>query len=866
MATVYLALDIKHDRPVALKVLHADLAASVGPDRFQREIRLAARLQHPHILSVHDSGETAGQLWFTMPFVEGESLRDRITREKQLSVDDAVRITREVALALDYAHRHGVVHRDIKPENILLIDGQAMVADFGIARRADGGGSRLTATGMSIGTPAYMSPEQAAGESDVDGRTDVYSLAGVLYEMLTGEAPHSAPTAQGIIARRLGGEVPSVRRSRATVPEWLDAAIGRAMALLPVDRFATPAQFAAALAGPGYITQGSTGDPANAGSAASRPAAPSPTPSPAPSRRVSPALTFVLGLLVTASAGALIWQRNHHTQSPDGVRLLAVLPFENLGDSADAYFADGVTDEVRGKLASLPRLQVISTTSATQYRNTTKTPQQIGRELGVEYLLVGKIRWVKSAGGTSRVQVSPELIQVANVSAPTTRWQEPFDAELTDVFQVQANIATRVAQSLGVALGSGEQKQLAERPTTNLAAYDAFLRGEAISGQMTVSAVGTLRRAAAAYEQAVVLDSAFVAAWARLSQTHSGAYANGAEAAADASRAREAAERALAIAPQRPEGRIALASYYRNVVKDNGKALEQATLALRVAPANGDAVVAAALAEQTLGHWEQSREHLEKAFALDPRSATTANRLMRTLFFMRRYPEALAMSDRTLKLSPNSLLALENRAMLFLAQGDLAAAQGVVRNVSKEIEQTALVVYFASVFDLYWLLDDAQQRLLLGLTPEPFDNDRGVWGTALAATYALRGDTARSRAYADSARVALVVQLREAPNQTLPHTNLGVALAYLGQRTEAIQEGERGAALSPIAQQAFFGPYFTHQLARICILVHENDKAMDRIAEVLAVPYFLSPAWLRIDPNFAPLRGNPRFERLASVR
>src|ERR1700730_18445352 len=198
MATVYLAEDAKHGRSVALKVLHADLAASLGPERFRREITLAAKLQHPHILTVLDSGETGdGLLWFTMPYVEGESLRDRLVRERQLAVPEALRLARESALALDYAHRHGVIHRDIKPENILLIDGQAMVADFGIARGADGGGSRLTGTGMSIGTPAYMSPEQAAGGSDVDGRTDVYSLAGVLYEMLTGEAPHSAPTAQG---------------------------------------------------------------------------------------------------------------------------------------------------------------------------------------------------------------------------------------------------------------------------------------------------------------------------------------------------------------------------------------------------------------------------------------------------------------------------------------------------------------------------------------------------------------------------------------------------------------------------------------------------------------------------------------------
>src|SRR5829696_9588530 len=191
MATVFLAHDLRHDRPVALKVLLPELAATLGPERFQREIKLAARLQHPHILTVHDSGEAAGQLWFTMPFVEGESLRDRLRRERQLSVEAAIRIATEAARALEYAHRHGVIHRDIKPENLLLTsDGSTLVADFGIARGLSGGDDRLTETGMSVGTPAYMSPEQAAGDRGLDARTDVYSLAAVLYEMLAGQPPY----------------------------------------------------------------------------------------------------------------------------------------------------------------------------------------------------------------------------------------------------------------------------------------------------------------------------------------------------------------------------------------------------------------------------------------------------------------------------------------------------------------------------------------------------------------------------------------------------------------------------------------------------------------------------------------------------
>ena len=216
MATVFLAQDLRHDRPVALKVLHPDLAYALGPERFQREIRLAARLQHPHILTVFDSGDAAGNLWFTMPYIEGESLRSRLDRDHQLPVDDALRIAREAALALEYAHEHGVVHRDIKPENLLLTkDGSTLVADFGIARSLAGGDRQLTETGLAIGTPAYMSPEQASGEHDVTARTDIYSLGAVLFEMLAGEPPFTGPTAQAVIAKRFSGEVPSVRREPA---------------------------------------------------------------------------------------------------------------------------------------------------------------------------------------------------------------------------------------------------------------------------------------------------------------------------------------------------------------------------------------------------------------------------------------------------------------------------------------------------------------------------------------------------------------------------------------------------------------------------------------------------------------------------
>ena len=258
MATVFLAVDSKHKRRVALKMLHADLAIALGPERFRREIELAAQLQHPHILSVHDSGETpTGLLWFTMPYVEGESLRDRLTRERQLPLEDALRIAGEAARALDYAHRHGVIHRDIKPENILLTkDGDTLVADFGIGRAlgSPGVAGRITETGVVVGTPAYMSPEQAAGEREIDGRTDIYSLGTVLYEMLAGEPPFTGGTAQAVIAKRMSGEIPSARRVRPSVPEPVEQTVRKSLAPVPADRFSTAGDFARALAASSHTT------------------------------------------------------------------------------------------------------------------------------------------------------------------------------------------------------------------------------------------------------------------------------------------------------------------------------------------------------------------------------------------------------------------------------------------------------------------------------------------------------------------------------------------------------------------------------------------------------------------------------------
>jgi TolB-like protein/Tfp pilus assembly protein PilF len=860
MATVYLAQDLKHDRPVALKVLLPELAASLGPERFQREIRLAARLQHPHILTVHDSGETAGQLWFTMPYVEGESLRDRLRRERQLPLDDAIRVAREAAAALDYAHRHGVIHRDIKPENILLTaEGDTLVADFGIAR-ALGGDERLTQTGMSVGTPAYMSPEQASGDKALDARTDVYSLGSVLYEMLAGEPPYTGATAQQIIVKRFTDPVPSVRKVRPSVPDAVDQAVQRALAPVPADRYATAAEFARALQ---PLPATATPPAATVTTPPAAPAAPPPAaPAVRPRRMPVAAITLALGFLI--GLGVLFaWRKSHSgADGSTGPKRVAVLPFENLGDSADAYFADGMTDEVRGKLAQLSGLAVIARASSNEYRGTTKAPQEIARELGADYLLTATVRWEKAAGTPSRVRVSPELMRVAPGAAPTTEWQQGFDASLTDVFKVQADIAGKVATALDVALGDSARQDLAARPTTNVTAYDAFLKGEAAADGLAAGDPASLRRAIGFYEQAVALDSEFVPAWARLAQARALLHANSTPTPELAAQARHAAERARALGPDRPEGQLAIGAYHEGVVGDRRQALAAYQAGLKLAPRNAELLVGAALAEQSLGRWDAALTHLARVGTLDPRSASTARRTGFTLLWLRRYPEAHAAMNRAVTLAPTNLSIIEQRAMVALGEGDLAGARAVVSAALRTVEPEALFAYFATYWDLYWVLDDAQQKVLLTLPRAAFDDDEATWALVRAQTYEQRGNRVQGRVYADSARLGFEEQLRAAPDNAQLHALHGLSLAYLGRAAEAVAEGERAVTLVRQSGDGFVGPYYQHLLCRIYLLVGEPEKALDQLEPLLKIPYYLSPGWLRIDPTFAPLKGNPRFERL----
>ncbi len=486
MATVYLAEDLKHHRKVAVKVLKPELAATLGAERFLREIELSARLSHPHILPLHDSGTAGGFLYYVMPYVEGESLRDRLTREKQLPLDDALRIAREIADALGYAHAQGVIHRDVKPENVLLQSGHAVVADFGIARAVSAaGGTRLTETGLAVGTPAYMSPEQASGEPSLDARSDVYSLGCVLYEMLSGETPYTGPTPQAILAKKLTDPVPRVTVVRDTVPPGVEAALETALARTPADRYATAQQFAEALAHP-----------------AAAPALGLRT-----RRRVlRTAVATVAGLLALSAAGWLAWRA---VQGGGGGRIkaLAVLPPQDLsGDTAQAPFVLGVFDGLVGELQQVGALRVISRTSAMAYTGTTKSVPQIARELGVDGIVEAS---VLRQGDSVHLRV--ELVRAT--PAERTVWGRKYDRDVRGVLKLYGDVAKDIAARAGAAL-TGEQEAHLSRPrTVDPRTYEAYVKGMYYLDKGSAAAAA---QGIALLHEAVDRDPGNAQAWAGL--------------------------------------------------------------------------------------------------------------------------------------------------------------------------------------------------------------------------------------------------------------------------------------------------------------------------------------------------------------
>ena len=902
MGEVYRAEHIGLKRPTALKFMRPALGQDADAlARFRREAEQASRISHPNVAAIYDFGDAGdGHVFLAMEFIEGESLADRIAREGRLAPNEAAHVVLGAAAGLAAAHRRGILHRDLKPANIMLAAehgagahgdphavGMVKLVDFGIARSimgdikpSDGAVAAnvtpsLTRTGMVLGTPAYASPEQLAGEP-LDARSDLYALGLIAFETLTGQPAFATSNARELIAHRLLGSPRAVGDvMRGGEAPWADAVqpvLDRALASDPARRYADATTFAADFAsalGVAPVTPSAFGASTPADARGPTPEA-TPVPAPDPRRR-----RVIQGLIVGSVllVGAILWKslsRDAATPAPvasstaaaPAAQRLAVLPFENLGRPEDGYVVDGLTDEIRSKLAGVPGIQVIARSSSNQYRASTKSLQDVARELGVRYVLTGTVRTESpEAGKPARVRVNPELVEITSgTAAPVSRWTNTLDATMADVFGMQADIAGRVVGAMNVALAGGTRTYLAEVPTHDPAAYDAYLRGKEIVKTDPVD----LRRRLRYFRQAVALDSSFALAWVERSRVASILYSNGVPDPALAREAKTSAERAIALAPQQGAGYGVLATY-RNLVEQNPvTALEAARRAQEVSPGDPELLRPLAIAERQQGRIAEALRDMRAAAERDPRNATTVHLLADALLWARHHDEAREVADRALALAPDVSEMIEGRAMISLARGDLADARRVLAAAPPSVDRAVLAAAVSMYYDLPWLLDEGEQRRLLALGPDAFDGDRMSWAWSLAQTHALRGDVARTRAFAESTVVAVDEQLRSAPDDPQRHLIRGLALAALGRGADAIAAGTHGFALQRQRWTATNGPYAQHQLARIYMMVGERAKAMELLEPLLAMPYFLSPAWLRIDPTFAPLKGDARFQRLAA--
>jgi len=853
MAHVFLAHDLKLDRPVALKVLRPDLAAVLGGRRFLREITLAAKLEHPHILGIHDSGEADGLLYYVMPFVEGESLRDRLRREKQLPVDDALQISREVADALSYAHSHGVIHRDIKPENILLESGHAVVADFGIARAITAaGGEKLTETGMAIGTPAYMSPEQAAGSKDLDGRSDLYSLGCVLYEMLAGQPPFTGPTVESVIHQHLAVEPPSVTNLRPAVPASVVAALARALAKTPADRFNPVALFGEAL------REGGPGDRGTAGRI--------------PAERVRPTVPlslrtalFGVAAVVVVGGALLIVRSGREAPTPAAPAYartaIAVLPFQNLSaEGPHAYFAGGLHDELLTQLSKVAALKVISRTSVMGYAGKNIPLRQIASELGVGSVVEGSVQVI---GGRLRVNV-----QLIDAATDAHLWAERYDRTLDDAFAIQSDVAQRIVAAVGAALGGAERQGLAEAPTANAEAYRLYLQGRDYRRRP-----GQLRQnnkiAQELFERALALDPGFALAHAELSQVHGAMYFSQYDPSpARAARQRQEAEAALRLAPDLPQAHLAmgLAHYWGR--RDYRRALDEFATALRVLPNDAELWSLIGYVHRRLGHWDEVVTAFEKATQLDPRDANLFYNLGGVTFLgMNRYAEAVRAFDQALSLAPDLHVAAVRKGIAYvLWQGQLDTLRAVLSRLPSDADLGARGTRAAQhVQLLLWERQaDSLLRLLKTARVAVFDAQISYVPASLYAAWAhqLRGNRSAAHAAFDSARVLLDSAVRVFPDEWRVHSARGLALAGLGRRDDALREARWLRESAVYRQDALWGPPAAEDRARILAQAGEADAALDEIERLLAQRSWLSVHTLRLDPRWDPIREHPRFKAL----
>ena len=860
MSRVFLAEEVSLGRKVVIKVLPPDLAATVNVERFRREIQLAARLQHPHIVPVHAAGISDGLPYYTMPFIEGESLRARLARTGELPVQDAAKILRDVLSALSYAHEHGVIHRDIKPDNVLLTGNHAVVADFGVAKALSAStnpGSSLTSLGVALGTPAYMAPEQAAADPTADHRADLYGVGAMAYEMLTGQQVFSARSPQAMLAAHVTQRPEPIDVRRPSMPRELSSLIMRSLEKHAADRPQSAAEMLAELEA--AVTPSGATTP-HIGAIAPRRAYPS-------SRRGTfMAVGSAIILLLLASS--IAYWRAHRTVDAapavfaDSTPSLAVLPFDNLGSKEDEYFAEGMTDEIGSKLATLGGLTVIGRQSAKGYANTTKPAQQIGKELGAAYLLTGTVRWDRSRPGHNLVKVTP-VLQLASSGAQI--WSEPYQGEATGVFDIQAKVAESVAQAMRVNLSKTEKAALVSRPTTNAEAYDYYLRGMSLVDGVILGPNAYLR-GSALFRRAVELDPRFALAYAQMGIAEMQAYWFRANTPHRLEYAKAFIDSALSIDPNQGAGYIALANYYYRGKLDYTRALEAIDRALTLSRNDPDAWDLKGLIHRRQGNWDGAVAELKRATQLDPRNPRYHEAVCETLYRTHRYGEAEQACRTLILIGPEKFSGYSYLSRLFLRRsGDVKASLAILKEGQGRADPTDVRRNLIGPDDLaFWpAITDPDLRSLMETESATGESEGTAAFLASRIMVALYANNNRGANQVADSIIAIAPRLLKGNFfDSEVHAALALAYAVKGDRTRTVEEGRQSMEKTPLSMDAIRAADNLELVTRSEVRAGAYDEAMSGLDQLVKIPSNVSVPMLRVDPWFDPLRQHPRFQRL----
>jgi serine/threonine protein kinase/Tfp pilus assembly protein PilF len=845
MGVVYKAEDTKLDRTVAIKFLPRSVAANPEErKRFVIEAKAAAALNHPNIATIHAIEESDDEMFIVMEYIEGQELQ-RIIKSEIPNLESAINYATQIADGLLAAHNKGITHRDIKSSNIMIThEGKIKIMDFGLAKVR--GGPQVTKVGTTIGTAAYMSPEQARGD-DTDHRSDIWSFGVVLYEMLTGRLPFKGDYEQAIIYSILNENPALDENSHAEIPTELQQIINHALQKNPADRYQHVKDMLIDLKDLAGVSPQSKSRIS--------------TRQNIPKTKKSTLLYFgVAAIVVIIIAGYFFIARDKSqeiTETTPQRKMIVVLPLENLGPAEDEYFADGLTEEITSRLASVPELGVIARTSAIQYKHTKKTIDQIGEELNVDFLLEGTVRWERTSNGPSRVRVTPQLIRVSDA---THLWSDRYDQVIDDIFNVQSQIAEKVIEQLDITLLEPKRQAIQAKPTENFDAYAAYLKGKEYLKFYDES---HFNLAIEAFEQAISLDPKFAKAYSQLSQAHSGMVHFGFDKSKERdSKAWESAEKALKLAPDDPDVHIALGYYHYWVHRAYDLAEQEFAIAEKYQPNNAEILAGRAFVVRRQGHWEKSIAHLKKALQLNPLNYVWYADLGFTFTILRKYEEAATYYNEAIKIRSDLSFSYGSKySNLLLWKGQPQKAVSILAGLAPNDDWSYLTWFLNYVYEkkIRSAID-----LMSTMNEEMINQTAFVRPKAFLKGWAYQLDHKPDLAQKAfmSAKSYLESKIEEEPDDFRLYAALGLTCASLGEKERAVRLGKKAVDMYPVSKDALEGPDVALDLTWIYTMVGEQDEALKQLDYLLSIPARISVPLIKIDPRWDALRSNPKYQLL----